>query len=536
MTEITQRETQDGGGPFPADADAGSAESPVLGAHTGEMERSSDAATRLGILIEGSRFGGYLVGGRIGSGGMACIYRAEHEGLRRQVALKVLTNGFATDPERRERFLREARIAAAIKHPNVVNIFDVGVFQEIPYLVMELLEGEDLEAMVQRKGALDENTMIDIMVPVVAGLAAVHDAGIVHRDLKPGNIFLAKNHYDELEAKLLDFGISKSSGADELKLTRNGLLIGTPFYMAPEGLRGSEMSPRSDQYSLGVVMYECLTGINPFIANTFGEVYERITRGTYLPAQQVNNRVSPRLGRIIERAMHLDPEQRYGDVRELGRDLLMLAGQRTRITWGLTFGDLARSNTHADGDQLSSADKQAIVNFKSKRAVWAVSSGAALLLGGGVLLGGALHRGSPEQQGQAATVGEEQLSLQPYQEQEEAPTSASSASTRLERQVVPAGSLTPATPSAPAPASTAVRSDPVQSLTGATAGPSRVTAWDAKSAARAEAARRPKEFAAREQQPNAAPDWAVPGSVPTGDSPSERDKLRLGANNAPILD
>ncbi|MEO8180777.1 MAG: serine/threonine-protein kinase, partial [Deltaproteobacteria bacterium] len=173
------------------------------------------------MLAEGSRFGGYLVGPCIGEGGMARVYRAQHEGLQRQVALKVLLDGHGKDGEGHERFLREARMIAAIKHPNVVNIFDVGVHQGRPYLVMELLEGMDLEAYVASQGPLEEPMLMDVIIPVVAGLAAVHDAGIVHRDLKPGNIFLARGRNDEMEPKLLDFGISKSSGQDKMRLTNS---------------------------------------------------------------------------------------------------------------------------------------------------------------------------------------------------------------------------------------------------------------------------------------------------------------------------
>jgi hypothetical protein len=281
----------------------------------------------------------YLVGSCIGEGGMARIYQAEHAGLRRQVALKVLIDGFARDADGRERFLREARIAAAIKHPNVVNIFDVGVQDDIPYLVMELLEGKDLERLLEAKGSIDEGMIIDIMVPVVAGLIAVHDAGIVHRDLKPGNIFLARGRYEDFEPKLLDFGISKAPGPEQLKLTTNRTLMGTPFYISPEGMRGGEMTPLSDQYSLGVVMYECATGCTPFTGTNFSDLSKLITSGQYTPLSTRNPELSKRLSRIIERAMNLDPEKRFKDLRELGRELLTLAGQRTRITWGLTFGD-----------------------------------------------------------------------------------------------------------------------------------------------------------------------------------------------------
>jgi serine/threonine protein kinase len=294
-------------------------------------------------FAEGSQFGVYIVGPCIGEGGMARVYRAEHAGLKRQVALKVMTQYFARDSEGRERFLREARIAAAIKHPNVVNIFDVGVCQGIPYLVMELLEGEDLEKVLLSKGTLDESTIIDLVVPVVAGLVAVHDAGIVHRDLKPGNIFLARGRNDEIEPKLLDFGISKASGKDHMRLTAaNGSLMGTPFYMAPEAVQGAEMTPLSDQYALGVVLRECVTGKNPFEGSNFAEVVKLITNAQYPALAELNTRLSKRFVAIVDRAMNVDPNNRFSDMRAMGRQLLLLAGQRTRITWGLTFGQEGR--------------------------------------------------------------------------------------------------------------------------------------------------------------------------------------------------
>jgi eukaryotic-like serine/threonine-protein kinase len=312
---------------------------------------------RAGVFAPGSTFGVYLIGACIGEGGMARVYQAEHAGLRRHVALKVLIDGFARDLDGRERFLREARLAAAIKHPNVVNIFDVGVHDDIPYLVMEFLEGQDLEKLLEAKGALDESLIIDVMIPVVAGLAAVHDAGIVHRDLKPGNIFLAKGRYNDLEPKLLDFGISKSQGPEQMKLTANRGVMGTPFYIPPEGLYGGEMNPLSDQYSLGVVMYECATGCTPYKASDFAELSRLITSGQYTPPATHKPGLSKRLARIIERAMSLHPHNRFKDAREMGRELLTLAGQRTRITWGLSFGEIhKRDETVSSAGGLQSGD------------------------------------------------------------------------------------------------------------------------------------------------------------------------------------
>jgi serine/threonine protein kinase len=333
-----------------AAADASTAVASPAAVASAERREQDERAVRAALnapvpdeaFVPGARFDGYVLGKCIGHGGMAHIFQAEHEGLRRQVALKALGAMFARDAEGRERFLREARIAAAIKHPNVVNLFDVGVYAETPYLVMELLEGADLDALLEPKKPLPEDTLLDIMIPVVAGLAAVHDAGVVHRDLKPGNIYLARGARGEIVPKLLDFGISKSMGSEQLKVTSaNGLLMGTPAYMSPEALRGEEMTPASDQYSFGIVLYECATGVNPFAVSTFAETVRLITSGEFPRPSTHNPALSRRLESIIERALSLEPEDRFADVRELGRELLSLAGQRTRLTWGLSFGDTA---------------------------------------------------------------------------------------------------------------------------------------------------------------------------------------------------
>ena len=252
----------------------------------------------------GSRIGGYMLRECIGQGGMARVYRAEHEGLQRQVALKVLLDTPGGVRDGHERFLREARIAAAIKHRNVVNIFDVGVDRGTPYLAMELLEGADLDTFMGGRNRLDEATTMDIIVPIASALATVHDAGIIHRDLKPGNIFLARGLNDELEPRLLDFGISKSV-TDQLKLTSaQGPVLGTPFYMSPEAATGGEMTALSDQYALGVVLYECLTGVHPFAASSnFAEIVQRITIGDYTPIALQNPQLSRRMA-VDRRARH----------------------------------------------------------------------------------------------------------------------------------------------------------------------------------------------------------------------------------------
>jgi serine/threonine protein kinase len=308
---------------------------------------SVSAANAAGIFAEGSRFGAYVIGPCIGHGESGRIYRAEHEAIPIELALKVFTDEFSRSAAGRNRFLREARRAATIRHPSVVNIFDVGVQDSIPYLVMERLQGEDLDALLRSRGAFDEGTLVDLMVPIVAGLSALHDAGIVHGDLETGNIFLANRAGRERDPKLLDCGISRALGGDKLRRASGtrGVLRGSPLYLSPEAASGAEATALSDQYSLGVVMYECAVGANPFIADGPAESVRRIIQGEYPALSQHEERPSESLVRIVERAMSPDPDQRYPDLKALGRDLLMLSGERTRMTWTLSFGDAGPANS-----------------------------------------------------------------------------------------------------------------------------------------------------------------------------------------------
>lgn len=458
------------------------------------------ANTPRGILAPGSEFGVYRVGACIGEGGMARVYQAEHSGLQRQVALKVLIDGVVgSGEESRDRFLREARIAAAIKHPNVVNIFDVGVQEGTPFLVMELLTGTDLECLLAGKGPLDEGFVVDIMIPIVAGLAAVHDAGVVHRDLKPGNIFLSNGRYDEVEPKLLDFGISKAAGAEQLRHTANGLLMGTPFYMSPEGLRGEEMTPLSDQYSLGVVMYECVTGSNPFSASNFAEIFQLIGSASYVAPSVTRPQLSKRFERIILRAMSLNPAERFTDLRELGRELLLLAGQRTRVTWALSFGDVPRT-TLAHARVPAVAPAVAEPPKRSQHAPLLALVAAACV--GVVALLIWISVSSPRPAGQAL-----------------------------------ASSLVTTAPPAPSPlaATPAEAASPEAASPEATAA---AIAAPAPSTSAREVVRRPaRQRAVRSATPETSgADRDLQWELPSGTVPAARPAARTGSNGAPIFD
>jgi serine/threonine-protein kinase len=427
------------------------------------------------------------------------------------VALKVLTERVARDAESRRRFLREARIAAAIKHPNVVNIFDVGVHQGIPYLVMELLEGQDLESLLSLKGPLDQRTIIDVMIPVVAALAAVHDAGIVHRDLKPGNIFLARGRGDELEPKVLDFGISKAIGPDQFKLTlANGPLLGTPFYVPPEAVHGHEVTALSDQYSLGVLMYECATGATPFEAQTPAEVLRLISSGEHVRAAERRPELSSGLTAIIERAMSLSPQDRFPNMRQLGRDLLFLAGQRTRITWGLSFGfeveTAANARTGSIGLSRKTSSSRIAATWRWplgwKRAALVVgaASGLVFMAAAGVF---SFKRKAPQVAAASATVD-----VQPPQ---------------------------PASAPPPAPSMAEEQSAPQQVAYQVEEKPSKAPAKPTskpRSANKAPRAPKPGELARRVVAPAVSP---APSKVTAQPAPSEAEST-IGTNGAPILD
>lgn len=495
-------------------------------------------------FAEGSQFGVYVVGPCIGEGGMARVYRAEHAGLKRQVALKVMTQYFARDSEGRERFLREARIAAAIKHPNVVNIFDVGVCQGIPYLVMELLEGEDLEKVLLSRGSLDESTVIDLVVPVVAGLVAVHDAGIVHRDLKPGNIFLARGRNDEIEPKLLDFGISKASGKDHMRLTAaNGSLMGTPFYMAPEAVQGAEMTPLSDQYALGVVLRECVTGKNPFEGGNFAEVVKLITQAQYPSLAEVSPRISKRFVAIVDRAMSADPAHRFEDMRAMGRQLLLLAGQRTRITWGLTFGQEGRGPLplplatleRPTAPQLPSTPKP-----RKKRATAMLIVGVSLLSAGLTSLFLTSDRDETMLVEATPRAEKDEMTVVMPNSPGEESSSPPLAGAGVERQQQIATTTTVANSAPPPPAEEAEEEDdsPRQESRGRS--PVNQTAQNNRKAQRQPtrgkpAPSRPPPRPSPPQEPTRAEeaDW---GENWVSRVPVPRPSFEVGSNNAPILD
>jgi len=229
-------------------------------------------------IAGGSRLGPYEILAPLGAGGMGEVYRARDPRLGREVAVKVLPQDLATDPDRLRRFETEAKAAGALNHPNLLAVFDTGRDGDTPYVVFELLEGETLRPRLER-GALPTRKALDYAIQIARGLAAAHDRGIVHRDLKPENLFLTRDG----RVKILDFGLAKlrptqeaaESRTTQTAITDAGTVVGTVGYMSPEQVRGQAVDHRSDLFSFGSVLYEMLAGQRPFRG---GSSVETMTR------------------------------------------------------------------------------------------------------------------------------------------------------------------------------------------------------------------------------------------------------------------
>lgn len=275
----------------------------------------------------GQRFGAYRTVRLLGRGGMGTVYEAEQLPNGERVALKVVTGSFAGDAIANERFFREGRLVAKVRHPNVVRLLDLGVDGGRPFFTMELLEGEPLSQRLAREGRLQLTQILQIFLPLLSATQAIHASGIVHRDLKPANVFLARRDFERVEPVVLDFGISRIDGSslDEASLTRSAAILGTPRYLSPEQVRrAKDASPLSDQYSLGVMLFECATGQRPFSGGSPYEIMHAILTHELPPPSSFAPELPPEFDRIVLRAMHREPAARFPDVRTLGSALLSL--------------------------------------------------------------------------------------------------------------------------------------------------------------------------------------------------------------------
>jgi serine/threonine-protein kinase len=297
------------------------------------------------------RIGRYDVVREIGRGGMGRVFEATHRALGKSVAIKRLHDDVAADAVSRSRLLAEGRAIARMRHPHVVDVLDFEEHEGVPYLVMEPLQGVTLSEHLARRGALPVEEAVDLLLPIVSALAAAHAIGVVHRDVKPANVFLRSG--GDLSPCLLDFGVSRNLGTDADSLTRSGALVGSFAYFSPEHARGARrVDPFSDQFSLAIVLYECVTGVRPFKGETPYELMHAIIRADPEPPSALRPAVPAEFDAMVLRALRAEPSQRYPSMRAFGSAMVGFASRRG---WHVWAPELARAASVA-GDECTQDD------------------------------------------------------------------------------------------------------------------------------------------------------------------------------------
>src|SRR5215813_5593105 len=269
-----------------------------------------------------SFFSHYRIVSKIGAGGMGEVYRAHDSRLDREVAIKVLPLDFAKDEDRLRRFEQEAHATSALNHPNILTVYDIGQHDGAPFIVAELLEGEELRAQLEH-GAIPVRRALDYAQQITQGLAVAHQKGIVHRDLKPENLFVTKDG----RVKILDFGLAKlkptqpgvvdMEAPTQKKITEPGMVMGTVGYMSPEQVRGQEADNRADIFSFGVILYEMLSGRRTFNGESAVEVMNAILKEDPPELGETDAKVSPALEKIVRRCLEKKPERRFQTASDL---------------------------------------------------------------------------------------------------------------------------------------------------------------------------------------------------------------------------
>ncbi len=286
---------------------------------------SSDGTFQPGTLLADK----YRVDRLLGQGGMGAVYLAENTDIGRKVAIKVLKPELAQDPQSLARFKQEARSAASIGHPGIVEVLDLGMLPDGgAYIVMELLEGETLRERLQKQGTLSPIEAVTIIAAVLDTLAVAHDKGVIHRDIKPENLFLVDRPLPGI--KVLDFGISKLTGAQDMGLTRTGTVMGTPLYMSPEQARGAkDVGPTTDIYSIGAILYEAMSGQPPFPGESYNEVLAKVLTEAQRPLNQLRSDVPAPLATLIESMLNKVPGWRPQNARAAALALRQSVGSTT---------------------------------------------------------------------------------------------------------------------------------------------------------------------------------------------------------------
>ena len=268
-------------------------------------------------------FAGYRIDSLVGRGGMGVVYRATDLSLDRTVALKVLDDELAKDPDFRRRFVTESKLAASLDHPNVIPIYAAGECDGMPYIAMRFVAGEDLRAVLRTVGRLEPGRAARLVAQLASALDAAHEAGLVHRDVKPANVLIAREDH----VYLTDFGLTKRVAADT-EATRTGVVLGTLNYMAPEQIRGQAIGAFTDVYSLGCMIVHLLTGQIPFPVETDeAKLWAHVAEPPPRPSERVEG-LDEAFDLVVARAMRKRPDDRYATAGEVGAAMLAAAGQR----------------------------------------------------------------------------------------------------------------------------------------------------------------------------------------------------------------
>src|SRR5262249_30673058 len=305
-------------------------------------------------LDSGTRVGPFEVLAKIGSGGMGEVYRARDTRLGREIAIKILPLQFSSDPERLSRFEKEARSASALNHPNIVTIHEIGQIDKMPYIAMELVDGKTLREII-KAGPLRIPRVLDIGTKIAEGLAKAHSAGIVHRDLKPENIMVTKDGF----VKILDFGVAKLVQNDDAGLgqtelptktaTEPGMVVGTVHYMSPEQARGEKVDFRSDQFSLGSILYEMVAGKLAFQRGSAVATLAAIIHEEPEPISSLVPDAADPIRWTIDRCLSKNPDDRYASTKDLARDLSTLLTHSSQVAASreTTFKPAEKPGRHA---------------------------------------------------------------------------------------------------------------------------------------------------------------------------------------------
>jgi tRNA A-37 threonylcarbamoyl transferase component Bud32 len=352
------------------------------------QDRATDARDLADPLIGVVVAERYRIKEPIGRGGMGVVYRVEHARIGKLMALKLLTGELTRDPQQVARFKREAQLVSRLSHPNTVQVFDFGASDGLVYLAMEYLKGEDLGHLIRRIGPLGVERTLKIVVQVCSSLSEAHEKGMVHRDLKPENIIVMQGGEDEDLVKVLDFGLAKLREGGELsEVTSRGAIVGTPYYMSPEQIRGDDVGPESDVYSLGALTYACLTGTVVFDANTpMGVLTKHLTEPPESPSRRFPDlKIPPSVSQIVMATLEKNPKQRMPSVTELQKAMiheLEEGGKQGEVERLLDFSHL-RQAADADADAVT---RDEVERYEHKlrqrgRALWGVAAAALLVAG-----------------------------------------------------------------------------------------------------------------------------------------------------------